>query len=264
MIRTIVIEEQRLVAEHLTSLLDETRHLEVIGAATDGSAALLLCTELQPDAVFVDAELPASKGGWLAAELAKLIHPPRLVLTSRNSDRAIDAFRLKAVDYLLKPLDPLQVTEAADRLATNLRPIDERTASAETTGTVSGSPCPEESGNDFLPVNAGNYDNIRLLSRREIVAVVRRERRTFIHTVLEEFATYYPLSDLMGWLGGAPFVQVGRQALVNLRAIESIGYRGGRAHNVTVHDRLGTRITASRTGAARLAMALKAEEKSSG
>jgi DNA-binding LytR/AlgR family response regulator len=41
-----------------------------------------------------------------------LPQPPRLVFTAGNANRATDAFRLEAVDYLLKPLDPEQVTEA--------------------------------------------------------------------------------------------------------------------------------------------------------
>src|SRR5690242_14189325 len=52
----------------------------------------------------------------LATQLAMLPQPPRLVFTTGNANRATDAFRLEAVDYLLKPLDPEQVAEAVNRL----------------------------------------------------------------------------------------------------------------------------------------------------
>jgi DNA-binding LytR/AlgR family response regulator len=55
--------------------------------------------------------------------LAVLPQPPRLVFTTGNANRATDAFRLEAVDYLLKPLDPEQVTEAVNRLLAYLRPF---------------------------------------------------------------------------------------------------------------------------------------------
>jgi hypothetical protein len=61
-----------------------------------------------------------------------------------------------------------------------------------------------------------------------IAAVLRRDRRTWVHTVREEFATYYPLADLMRWLGGDPFIQIGRHAVVSLNAIEQDG--GNRRH----------------------------------
>ena len=55
-----------------------------------------------------------------------------------------------------------------------------------------------------VPVKDTDRDRIRLLARREIAAVLRRDRRTWVHTVREEFATYYPLADLMRWLGATP------------------------------------------------------------
>jgi DNA-binding LytR/AlgR family response regulator len=84
-------------------------------------------------------------------------------------------------------------------------------------------------------------------------------RRTWVHTVREEFATYYPLADLMRWLGGDPFVQIGRHAAVNLSAIEHVTHYGDRLYRVRLRDRLGTEITASRTGATRLAAVLKTQ-----
>jgi DNA-binding LytR/AlgR family response regulator len=75
--------------------------------------------------------------------------------------------------------------------------------------------------------------------------------------VREEFATYYPLADLMRWLGGDPFIQIGRHAVVNLQSIEQVTHYGDRLYRVHVRDRAGTHITASRTGATRLAAVLK-------
>jgi DNA-binding LytR/AlgR family response regulator len=97
----------------------------------------------------------------------------------------------------------------------------------------------------------------RLLARREVAAVLRRERRTWVHTVREEFATYYPLAELMRWLGGKPFIQIGRRAIVNLQAIERVTHYGDRLYRVGLRDRVTTELTASRTGAARLAAVLK-------
>ena len=169
------------------------------------------------------------------------------------------AFRLEAVDYLLKPLDPVQVAEAVDRLLTCLP----RHGSSQDSITRAGPVLtPNEMGfadtaNELLPVTGVDRDQIRLLARREIVAVLRRERRTWIHTVLEEFATYYPLAELRHWLRGDPFIQVGRHALVNLRAVRRVRRCGDRVYRIQLHDRLGTEIATSRKGGARLAAALK-------
>src|SRR5262245_32144464 len=120
-IRADIIEGKPLAARYLAELLDETCQVEVVGSATESVAGLRPCAELRPDAVFVDINLPGNDGVSLATQLAMLPQPPRLVFTTGNANRATDAFRLEAVDYLLKPLDPDQVTEAVNRLLAYLR-----------------------------------------------------------------------------------------------------------------------------------------------
>jgi DNA-binding LytR/AlgR family response regulator len=256
----IIIEDEPLASQYLAELLDETCQVQVVGSATESEAGLRLCAELRPDAVFVDINLPGKDGVSLATQLAMLPQPPRLVFTTGSAHRAADAFRLEAVDYLLKPLDPQQVTEAVHRLLAYLRPF-EVGSSPSSGGHADGVPRPDEmrfpgTPNELLPVKDVDRDRIRLLARREVAAVLRWERRTWVHTVREEFATYYPLAELMQWLGGAPFIQIGRHAVVNLQAIEHVTHYGDRLYRVRLRDRLGTEITASRTGAARLAAVL--------
>jgi two-component system, LytTR family, response regulator len=260
MIRAIVIEDRLLAAQHLTMLLEDTWQVEVIGLGTSSAACVRLCAQLRPDAVFLDIDLPTDDGGCLAKELINLDQPPRLVFTSGNADRASDAFRLEAVDYLLKPLDPLRVAEAVERLVTCLSPFRYTSfpgSAARLSVLMTDQMCFTDTINELLPVAGEDRDQIRLLARREVVAVLRRARRTWIHTVLEEFATYYPLAEIAQWLGGDPFIQVGRHAVVNLRAIEQTTRYGDRLYRVRLHDRLGSEITTSRQGAARLTAQLK-------
>jgi DNA-binding LytR/AlgR family response regulator len=74
---------------------------------------------------------------------------------------------------------------------------------------------------ELLPVKDVDRDQIRLLARREVLVVLRRERRTWIHTAREGFAVYYPPSDLMKWLDSDPFIQIGRHAVVNQRYLNT-------------------------------------------
>src|SRR5580700_3573148 len=260
--RAVIIEDEPLAAQYLAALLDDTCQVDVIGSAAESEAGLRLCAELRPDAVFVDINLPGKDGVSLATQLAMLPQAPRLVFTTGNANRATDAFRLEAVDYLLKPWDPEQVAEAVNRLVAYLRPFESGSSlSSAKRAEIATTPDKmdfTDAANELLPVKDVDRDQIRLLARYEIAGVLRRDRRTWVHTVREEFATYYPLGDLMSWLGGDPFIQVGRHAVVNLRAIEKINHYGDRLYRVRLRDRLGTEITASRTGAARLASVLNA------
>jgi hypothetical protein len=100
------------------------------------------------------------------------------------------------------------------------------------------------SDGDLLLVRDVDRDQIRLIARREIVAVLRGDRRTWIHTVREEFATYYTILWLIS-CGGNPFVQIGIPAVANLQAIEHITRYGDRPYRVRLRDPVGTEITAS-------------------
>jgi len=260
-IRAVIIEDEPLAAQYLAALLDETCQVEVVGTAIDSESGLHLCADLRPDAAFVDINLPGKDGVSLATQLAMLPQPPRLVFTTGTAARATDAFRLEAVDYLLKPLDPTQVTESVSRLLAYLRPFE---TEGRSTNQLDDSKMPERfngasSSNELLPVKDTDRDRIRLLARREIAAVLRRDRRTWVHTVREEFATYYPIADLMPWLGNEPFIQIARHAVVNLQAIEQVVHYGDRLYRVRLRDRTNTEITASRTGATRLAAVLKVQ-----
>jgi two-component system response regulator LytT len=259
-IRAVIIEDEPLAAQYLATLLDETYQVEVVGAATDSETGLRLCAELRPDAAFLDINLPGKDGVSLATQLAMLPQPPHLVFTTGNAERATDAFRLDAVDYLLKPLDPEQVTESVNRLLAHIRPFEvSRRAVADRQREGADKANSIDATSELLPVKGIDRDQIRLLARREVVAVLRKDRRTWVHTVREEFATYYPLVEVVKWLGGDPFIQVGRHAVINLRAIEQITHYGDRLYRVRMRDRAGTEITASRTGASRLAAVLKTQ-----
>lgn len=260
-ITALIIEPEQSAAKHLEVLLYETCQVEVVGIANCHEIGIRLCQELHPESVFLDINLPGKDGVSLASQLTILPQPPRLVFTTADQNRAVDAFRVDAVDYLLKPLDPVQVVEAVNRLQAVLRPFETESLrvapNSKNPTSTDGKPRPGGTSIELLPVKDADSDTIRLLSRREIVAVVRRRRRTWIHTVREAFATNYPLVSLVPWLGGRPFIQIGRNAVVNERAIDLITHQGDRLYRVQLCDRPKTHINASRTGGARLAAVLK-------
>src|ERR1700751_5981484 len=183
-IRAVIIEDEPLAAQYLATLLDETYQVEVVGTATDSETGLQMCADLRPDAAFVDINLPGRDGVSLATQLAMLPQPPRLVFTTGNANRATDAFRLEAVDYLLKPLDPEQVTEAVNRLLAYLRPF-EAGSLPSSSDLGNGVPTADkmrftDAANELLPVDDGDRDHPRLLPRPEVGAVRGRERPTCV------------------------------------------------------------------------------------
>ena len=119
MIRIIVIEDEPLAREHLVDLLGELPGVAVVASAENGRLGLAAIAEHQPDAVFLDIEMPGIKG----TELMHMLPEPRpaLVFVTAYPQHAIEAFAGGAVHYLLKPISRVGVAQALSRI----RPKDE-------------------------------------------------------------------------------------------------------------------------------------------
>jgi two-component system, LytTR family, response regulator LytT len=246
MIRAVVVEDEPLARHYLSALLAGTGRVQVVGEAEDAREGLRLSAQPGVDVAFVDIRLPGPDGLALATRLVRLPHSPLLVFVTGSADHALAAFQVHAAGYLLKPLHAQQVEEAVLYLEHRLR---ER-------GAVAVDPSPEPI-TERLPVRDRDRDVARLLARHEIVAVLRRGRRTWIHTADAEYPSYYPVARVADWLGGEPFLRAARDAIVNMEAVAEILHYGDRLYQLRLRDRRGTRVEVSRSGARALASLLR-------
>ena len=88
--------------------------LSIEGVAREGAKGLEMIQRLAPDVAFLDIAVPGLTGLEIAAELVKG-DPPVIVFVTAFDRFATEAFRLAAVDYLLKPVDFTQVAETVER-----------------------------------------------------------------------------------------------------------------------------------------------------
>jgi DNA-binding LytR/AlgR family response regulator len=104
MIKVYVAEDESLARAALVEMCAAQPDLQVIGYADNGEQALNECMRLAPDVLFTDIRMPLLDGLELAAAL-HVAHPrTQLVFITAYDQYAVQAFRLAAVDYLLKPV----------------------------------------------------------------------------------------------------------------------------------------------------------------
>lgn len=113
MIRTLIVDDERLARAELRRLLGAHPDVEIVGDADNAATALQLVEEHAPDVVFLDIHMPETSGLALAAELADRT---RFVFCSAYDSYAIDAFGLNAVDYLVKPVVPERLARTLERM----------------------------------------------------------------------------------------------------------------------------------------------------
>jgi DNA-binding LytR/AlgR family response regulator len=113
-IRVLVAEDEPASRRLLVGYLRELPGVEVLGEASHGAEALDLAGRLRPDALFLDIDMPGLTGMELAAVLPAPI--PRIVFVTAHPQYAVEAFRLGAAHYLLKPVTRVDVAQALARL----------------------------------------------------------------------------------------------------------------------------------------------------
>ena len=114
MIRVAVIDDEPLARSGVIVRLARQADVAVVGEYGDGAAALSGLRELRPDLVFIDVRMPGLSGLDVLAALPAHERPMAILLTAYESF-AVRAFELRAVDYLLKPIDDERFAEALDR-----------------------------------------------------------------------------------------------------------------------------------------------------
>ncbi|KIL38427.1 hypothetical protein SD70_26585 [Gordoniibacillus kamchatkensis] len=119
MLRVIIVEDEKPVLDLMERLVGRHPMLEVAGAFTSPLAALERYPQLKPDAVFLDVEMPKMGGIELADKLRAINEELQVVFTTAYPGYAVDAFRVSAVDYLLKPVTPDALERVVVRLSKN-------------------------------------------------------------------------------------------------------------------------------------------------
>lgn len=130
--KAIIVDDERLARNELRNLLSEFPEIEIIGEAINAADALLKIEELQPDIVFMDIHMPGTNGIEALRQLKELEEIPKVVFVTAFDDHAIEAFRLNALDYLLKPVDPERLNETINKLLSteddeNFEPLQQNT-----------------------------------------------------------------------------------------------------------------------------------------
>ena len=112
--RTLLIEDERLAREELKSLLKDFMEIEIVGEARNGSEALEMIKKLSPDLLFLDINMPEMNGFEMIKHLEEI---PQVIFVTAYDEFALKAFDVNALDYLLKPVDPIRLQEAIKKLS---------------------------------------------------------------------------------------------------------------------------------------------------
>ncbi|RYF96767.1 MAG: response regulator transcription factor, partial [Chitinophagaceae bacterium] len=115
--RVIIIDDERLAREEIKQHLLDYPDLAIAAEAADADDAERQITQLQPDLVFLDIQMPERSGLQL---LESLEHVPEVIFTTAYDQYAVKAFELNALDYLVKPIRRERFAQAMEKARSRL------------------------------------------------------------------------------------------------------------------------------------------------
>jgi len=113
-IKVLVVDDEPLARERLTTLLAQEPDVELATPARDGEEAITSIHDDAPDLVFLDVQMP-QMNGFEVIEAVGTDKMPLVIFVTAYDQHALKAFQVRALDYLLKPFDRERFTDALQR-----------------------------------------------------------------------------------------------------------------------------------------------------
>lgn len=119
MIRAVIVDDEPAAIVSIQELTNQlAKDVSILGDAMNGNLAIQLILDVKPDLIFLDIDLPLMNGLQV---LNKLPYPVgEIIFTTGSPDYALQALKLNAVDYLIKPIDPTEFLIAIEKVRKRL------------------------------------------------------------------------------------------------------------------------------------------------
>jgi two-component system, LytTR family, response regulator LytT len=240
---TLVVDDEQLACDELAFLLKDFPEIEVLATGSNGLQAVELIQQLEPELCFLDVHMPGLDGLSVVRRLReKQADLPHFIFVTAYDQYAVEAFRLEAMDYLLKPVEKARLAETIERAS---RTIQERKP------TEAPAPKAATAPRTKLLVRFNNR-NLIVDANEIIYATIDNGLITLVGTTLEGHSNYRTIEDLQANLDREMFWRVHRSYLVNINHIKEVVPWFKSSYQLRMDDRKHTEIPVSRVQTRRL------------
>ncbi|HXZ39409.1 MAG TPA: LytTR family DNA-binding domain-containing protein [Terriglobales bacterium] len=238
-IRAVIVDDEDLARQMLREFLSAHAEIEIVAECANGFEAVKAVTELKPDLLFLDIQMPKLDG----FEVLELIGTEMaIVFVTAYDEYAIRAFDIHAVDYLLKPF-------GAERFETALQRVKKRLGGKLPAPTeLSSSARPPAQYAERIVVRDGTRVHIIPVAKLDYAEA--QDDYVGLHAEGKTHLKQQTISSLETVLDPAQFIRIHRSCIVNLEKVTRIEPYSKDNHVVVLTN--GTQLPVSRSGYARL------------
>ncbi|XDD52301.1 LytR/AlgR family response regulator transcription factor [Leptospira sp. WS92.C1] len=226
--KTMIVEDEAPTRELLVNFCLSRPELKLCKVAKDGEEALEFLLSENIDLAFFDINLPLLSGLEI---LERLETPPYIIFITALKDKAIEAFELGAIDYLLKPFSKDRFYKAVDRAVQFL-----------------GQKVEPTSKNVFneLGLFILEKENHFLIPYKDINYISSRDNFSLVHTDEREYVTYKSLKSLETKLPPTRFLRIYKQYIINLEKLSHLQSDNMGNYSVHLKDEEETQLPVGR------------------
>ena len=249
-LRILIADDEQLARNELCFQLDRLTDVSVVGQATDGIQAVALTQSLLPDLVLLDVQMPGMTGFEVAHQCLERNVQTRIVFVTAYDQYAIDAFKVNAVDYLLKPVEAARLAESIQRVR---QLVTQKGTSAERQELerIVKYTTKQQCRRDSLALKAG--ERFLLVQAEDVIYVsLSDDVITIVTESLSGTSNYRTLDELHAHLDQEVFWRVHRSHIVNINKIKEIMPWFSRNYLLRMKDGKDTEIPVSRAQTKRL------------
>jgi two-component system LytT family response regulator len=235
--RIIIVDDEMLARGVVREYLSEHADVEIVAECANGFEAVKAITELAPDLVFLDIQMP-KLDGFEVAELAG--SKTRYIFATAFDQYAIKAFEFHALDYLLKPFSQQRFDQALAHARTNLGKGEGDAAVENMVREAAGrnKPLGRVLIRDGAKVHVINADKIEHIEAQDDYVQIRSEGKSYLKN--------QRMTELEGQLDGEQFLRIHRSYIVNIAFVDRIEQATKDSHVAILKD--GSKIPISRSG----------------
>lgn len=249
----VVADDEQLAREELCFLLGQIEGIEVVGQAANGVEALAEIERWEPDVAFLDVQMPGLTGFEVARKLMERRAELALVFVTAFDRRAVEAFEVNAVDYVLKPVEPARLEQAVQRAR---RRRGEGAPLGDQLDRLVRMMSEQKERRSQIAVKAD--ERFLLVQTDDVIyASLVGDSITIVTGQVSGTSNYRTLDELQARLDPETFWRVHRSHLVNINKIKEIVPWFSRNYILRMTDTKATEIPVSRSQTRRLRDYLK-------